>query len=161
MLSKRHATVCIAFALGGASLLSCERRTSMHYETFSTSTGNHVPVQKEASFITITNIGYSKNSTKSDDKWHINIELTNNKEGYVAITSVVSGCNCIKVTYDKEPVKPFQKLNIEVVYTPPRPENHFRKSMMVLFNDGKYYKIINLQKTAFTTSTTSASATRG
>lgn len=95
--------------------------------------------QVNANFIKISNIEYHKNS----NKWSINVVLENERNEDVAISSVISGCSCIKTEYDKKTISHLEKFNLEITYTPYNQETYFRKSIMLLFNEGKYYKIIN------------------
>lgn len=122
-------------------LASCGKGYSTHKEI---GRKNNI-VQIAATFIEVTKIEYSKENSDAGEKWNIKVELSNNSiDKKMCITSVITGCGCMRTRYDKNVVWPSDKVNLEVVYTPGYDSIHFSKLLMVLFNDGKYYKIIRL-----------------
>ncbi len=83
--------------------------------------------------------------SRSGAKWSVYIEFINMGSEYMAISSVISSCSCIKTNYGKKPMKHLGKSYLKITYTPNNSEEYyFQKTVMVLFNDGKYYKMIRL-----------------
>ena len=98
--------------------------------------------QRLATFFKIHQIKYIQTSKQ---EWSINITFTNNSNKYISISDVILGCGCLRAIYSKAGIKPFQKGMIKIIYTHNNNTTYFKKSMMVLLNDGKYYKIIDIQ----------------
>lgn len=115
--------------------ISCVRSTTYKQKSYDI---RKVERQILADSIRINNV----ESKKNGKNWDITVELINEGNSYMSISSVISGCSCIKTKYDKKPIKHLGKSYMKITYTPYNQEVYFSKSVMLLFNEGKYYKII-------------------
>lgn len=66
--------------------------------------------------------------------------FTNNNKEAVAITKVGVTCGCTAPKYSKEPIKPGEKGQIEIVYDAVAP-GFFKKSAKIHFSDGSAKEI--------------------
>lgn len=102
--------------------------------------------QTVASFIKVYSIFYTKIEDKKDEQWKIDLTLVNGSNNVIYLSTVLTGCGCIKSKYNKEPIKPKQKFKISFCYTPYNKEVHFSKDIMIFLNDGIYYYAVNLHQ---------------
>ena len=86
-------------------------------------------------------------STDSDKKeWAIDIELKNHGTEPLFINSVITGCSCLKSSYNDKVFRKNENSIINIVYTPidNNDSTFFYKTIMIIFNDGKYYHAVDI-----------------
>lgn len=77
----------------------------------------------------------------------------NQTDRTVVIEKVKASCGCLQVDYPRAPIRPGQKGKIKVVLNLDRLRGHFRKSLLVYFNDTRPALLSIMGETTDTDST--------
>ncbi|MBS5896556.1 MAG: DUF1573 domain-containing protein [Prevotella buccae] len=101
--------------------------------------------QRYASFVEFNSVNSFKKYSKKRGVFIFNIRLKNKSKERLYISDIVNRCSCIKATFSKNLIGSNQELAIIVEYKPYTNSGYFNKSIMILFNGGKYYYIYSLK----------------
>lgn len=103
--------------------------------------------QKHVENLTDSIVMVKQISTDSVKKeWAIDIELKNHGTEPLFINSVITGCSCLKSNYDNKLFRKNENSIINIIYTPKdnTDSTFFNKTIMIIFNDGKYYHAVDI-----------------
>ncbi|WP_423826482.1 DUF1573 domain-containing protein [Segatella buccae] len=108
-------------------------------------TSDKIMHQRYASFVEFNSVNSFKKYSKKRGVFIFNIRLKNKSKERLYISDIVNRCSCIKATFSKNLIGSNQELAIIVEYKPYTNSGYFNKSIMILFNGGKYYYIYSLK----------------
>ena len=75
---------------------------------------------------------------EKDGKVSHTFKVTNTGNTPIVISDVSFACNCISVTYTKEPIRPFKNGEVTVTYNPAYRPGFFSKELSILTQDKKF-----------------------
>lgn len=86
--------------------------------------------------------GYDVNSTR----WTIDMKIRNESNTILFVSDVPSGCSCFHAQFSKQPIGKHGIIDIKAFYEADKHEKGFTKPMTVIFNNGRFYKLILLRQ---------------
>ena len=100
--------------------------------------------QKPCSFAKVIGVKYEYdvNSTR----WTIDMKIRNESDTILFVSEVPSGCSCFHAQFSKRPVGKHGIIDIKAVYEADKHEKGFTKPMTIIFNNGRFYKLILLRQ---------------
>lgn len=100
--------------------------------------------QKPCSFAKVIGVKYEYdvNSTR----WTIDMKIRNESDTILFVSEVPSGCSCFHAQFSKRPVGKHGIIDIKAVYEADKHEKGFTKPMAIIFNNGRFYKLILLRQ---------------
>lgn len=99
--------------------------------------------QKPCSFAKVIGVKYKHDSNST--RWTINMKIRNESDTILFVSDVPSGCSCFRAQFSKRPVGKHGIIDIKAVYEADKREKGFTKTITVIFNNGRYYKMILLR----------------
>lgn len=108
--------------------------------------GKHEVSQTHVENLTDSIIKVKQISTDSKMKWIVCVELKNHGSEPLFINSVITGCGCIKSDYSNKVFRKNETSKINITYTPRdnTDSTFFYKTIMIIFNEGKYYHAVDI-----------------
>ncbi|MDY6249213.1 MAG: DUF1573 domain-containing protein [Prevotella sp.] len=99
-----------------------------------------------ASFVGVDSCHYDFGKiTKTGETIEHQFVFTNNSKEILFISDVIAGCSCVTTDFTKNVFDQEQTAAVRVKYSPSNKKGTFRKSILVLLNDGKYYLQVSIQ----------------
>ncbi len=74
------------------------------------------------------------------------MKIRNESDTILFVSDVPSGCSCFHTQFSKRPVGKHGIIDIKAIYEAGKLEKGFTKSMTVIFNNGRFYKLILLRQ---------------
>ncbi len=78
--------------------------------------------------------------------WAIDMKIRNESDTILFVSDVPSGCSCFHAEFSKKPIGRHGIINIKAVYEADKHEKGFTKPMTIIFNNGRFYKLILLRQ---------------
>lgn len=75
----------------------------------------------------------------------IDMKIRNESDTILFVSDVPSGCYCFNAQFSKKPIGRHGIIDITAVYETDKHEKGFTKPMTVIFNNGRFYKLILLR----------------
>ena len=100
--------------------------------------------QKPCGFAKVISVKYKYDF--NTDRWAIDMKIRNESDTILFVSDVPSGCSCFHAEFSKKPIGRHGIINIKAVYEAEEHEKGFVKSIIVIFNDGRFYKLILLRR---------------
>lgn len=74
------------------------------------------------------------------------MKIRNESDTILFVSDVPSGCSCFHAQFSKKPIGRHGIIDITAVYEADKREKGFTKPMTVIFNNGRFYKLILLRQ---------------
>lgn len=124
-------------------LSSCWKNENKMRNVYNSPKPREALSQKPCSFAKVIGVKYQYDPNGSC--WTIDMKIRNESDTILFVTDVPSGCSCFHAQFSKTPVAKHGTINIKEVYKTGNHEKGFTKSITVIFNNGRYYKMILLR----------------
>ena len=99
--------------------------------------------QKPCGFAKVIDVKYKYDF--NTDRWAIDMKIRNESDTILFVSDVPSGCYCFNAQFSKKPIGRHGIIDITAVYETDKHEKGFTKPMTVIFNNGRFYKLILLR----------------
>ena len=100
--------------------------------------------QKSCGFAKVVDVKYEYDP--QDARWTINMKIRNESDTILFVSDVPSGCSCFHAQFSKRPIGKHGVTDIKAVYEADEHQKGFVKPIIVIFNDGRFYKLILLRR---------------
>lgn len=100
--------------------------------------------QKSCGFAKVVDVKYEYDPQNA--RWTINMKIRNESDTILFVSDVPSGCSCFHAQFSKRPIGKHGVTDIKAVYEAEEHEKGFVKPIIVIFNDGRFYKLILLRR---------------
>lgn len=100
--------------------------------------------QKPCSFAKVIDVKYKYDPKAA--RWTIDLKIRNESDTVLFVSDVPYGCSCFRAQFSKRPIGRHGIANINAVYEADKHEKGFTKPITVIFNNGRFYKLILLRK---------------
>ena len=100
--------------------------------------------QKPCGFAKVISVKYKYDF--NTDRWAIDMKIRNERDTILFVSDVPSGCFCFHAQFSKKPIGRHGIIDIKAIYEADKHEKGFTKPMTVIFNDGRFYKLILLRR---------------
>lgn len=100
--------------------------------------------QKPCGFAKVISVKYKYDFNTT--RWIIDMKIRNESDTILFVSDVPSGCSCFHTQFSKRPVGKQGIIDIKAIYEAGKLEKGFTKSMTVIFNNGRFYKLILLRQ---------------
>ena len=100
--------------------------------------------QKPCGFAKVIGVKYKYDFNTA--RWIIDMKIRNESDTILFVSDVPSGCSCFHAEFSKKPIGRHGIINIKAVYEADKHEKGFTKPMTVIFNNGRFYKLILLRR---------------
>lgn len=100
--------------------------------------------QKPCGFAKVISVKYKYDF--NTDRWAIDMKIRNESDTILFVSDVPSGCYCFNAQFSKKPIGRHGIIDITAVYETDKHEKGFTKPMTVIFNNGRFYKLILLRR---------------
>lgn len=99
--------------------------------------------QKPFGFAKVIDVKYKYDF--NTDRWAIDMKIRNESDTILFVSDVPSGCYCFHAQFSKKTIGRHGIIDITAVYETDKHEKGFTKPMTVIFNNGRFYKLILLR----------------
>lgn len=100
--------------------------------------------QKSCGFAKVVDVKYEYDPQNA--RWTINMKIRNESDTILFVSDVPSGCSCFHAQFSKRPIGKHGVTDIKAVYEADEHQKGFVKPIIVIFNDGRFYKLILLRR---------------
>lgn len=136
-----HKTLCLLLIL--ITFCSCWQNRNKMRNAYNSPKPREALKQRPCGFAKVIGVKYEYdvNSTR----WTIDMKIRNESDTILFVSDVPSGCSCFHAEFSKKPIGRHGIINIKAVYEADKHEKGFTKSMTIIFNNGRFYKLILLR----------------
>lgn len=99
---------------------------------------------KSCGFAKVVDVKYEYDPQNA--RWTINMKIRNESDTILFVSDVPSGCSCFHAQFSKRPIGKHGVTDIKAVYEADEHQKGFVKPIIVIFNDGRFYKLILLRR---------------
>ena len=121
----------------------CQNRNKMH-NAYNSPKPRKTMSQKSCGFAKVVDVKYEYDPQNA--RWTINMKIRNESDTILFVSDVPSGCSCFHAQFSKRPIGKHGVTDIKAVYEAEEHEKGFVKPIIVIFNDGRFYKLILLRR---------------
>ncbi|HCC87103.1 MAG TPA: hypothetical protein DEQ17_02375 [Prevotella sp.] len=136
-----HKTLCLL--LISIIFCSCCQNRNKMSDAYNSPKPRKALSQKPCSFAKVIDVKYKYdfNSTR----WTIEMKIRNESDTVLFVSDVPSGCSCFRAQFSKKPIGRHGITNIKAVYEADKHDKGFVKPMTIIFNNGRFHKLILLR----------------
>ncbi len=137
-----HKKLCMLLIL--ITFCSCWQNRNKMHNAYNSPKPREALRQRPCGFAKVIGVKYKYdfNSTR----WTIDMKIRNESDTILFVSDVPSGCYCFHAQFPKKPIGRYGIIDIKAVYEADKHENGFTKPMTVIFNNGRFYKLILLRQ---------------
>lgn len=136
-----HKTLCMLLIL--ITFCSCcQNRNKMH-NAYNSPKPKEALRQRPCGFAKVIGIKYKYDLSTA--RWAIDMKIRNESDTILFVSDVPSGCSCFHAQFSKKTIGRHGIIDIKAVYEADKREKGFTKPMTVIFNNGRFYKLILLR----------------
>ncbi len=121
----------------------CQNRNKIH-NAYNSPKPREALRQRPCGFAKVIGVKYKHDSNSTC--WTIDMKIRNESDTILFVSNVPSGCSCFHAQFSKRPVGKHGIIDIKAVYEADKHEKGFTKPMTVIFNNGRFYKLILLRQ---------------
>lgn len=87
---------------------------------------------------------FGRISSNEHDKARL-IKLLNTSKDTLIISSIPIACSCLSAKYSNRIILPNDSFSVELMFHPMNKQGYFKRAIMLVLNNGKYYYIFNIK----------------
>ena len=137
-----HKTLCMLLIL--ITFCSCCQNRNKMRNSYYSKKPREALRQKPCGFAKVVDVKYEYDPQNA--RWTINMKIRNESDTILFVSDVPSGCSCFHAQFSKRPIGKHGVTDIKAVYEADKHEKGFVKPIIVIFNDGRFYKLILLRR---------------
>lgn len=136
-----HKTLCMLLIL--ITFCSCWQNRNKMRNSYYSKKPREALRQKPCGFAKVISVKYKYDF--NTDRCAIDMKIRNESDTILFVSDVPSGCYCFHAQFSKKPIGRHGIIDITAVYETDKHEKGFTKPMTVIFNNGRFYKLILLR----------------
>lgn len=136
-----HKTLCMLLIL--ITFCSCCQNRNKMRNSYYSKKPREALRQRPCGFAKVIGVKYKYDFNTA--RWTIDMKIRNESDTILFVSDVPSGCSCFHAQFSKKTIGRHGIIDIKAIYEADKHEKGFTKPMTVIFNNGRFYKLILLR----------------